>query len=54
MLLMNLFAGQQWRLRHKEQTVDTWREGEGGANRESSIETYITVCKKDSQWEFAA
>ena len=28
-------------------------EGEGGMYGESNIETYITVCKIDSQWEFA-
>ena len=39
-LLMNLFAGQQWRRRHREQTVDTAGEGEGGTNGETSMETY--------------
>ena len=28
-------------------------EGEGGMYRESNMETYITICKIDSQWEFA-
>ena len=28
-------------------------EGEGGMHGESNMETYITVCKIDSQWEFA-
>ena len=37
---MNLFAGQQWRRRHREQTVDTAGEGEGGTNGETSMETY--------------
>ena len=30
MVLMNLFAGQPWRYRHRERLVDTVREGEGG------------------------
>ena len=29
------------------------KEGEGGMYGESNMETYITVCKIDSQWEFA-
>ena len=56
MVLMNLPAGQQWRCRHREQTVDTVQEGDGGMNTESSIETYInymTICKIDSQWKLA-
>ena len=28
-------------------------EEEGGMYGESNMETYITVCKIDSQWEFA-
>ena len=28
-------------------------EGEGEMCGESNMETYITVCKIDSQWEFA-
>ena len=39
MILMNLFAGQQWKCRHREWT---WRHsggGEDGINRESSMET---------------
>ena len=27
--------------------------GEGGMYGESNIETYIVICKIDSQWEFA-
>ena len=43
MVLMNLFAGQQWRCRHREQEnrlVDTAGEGESGMNSESITETY--------------
>ena len=51
---MNLLAGQQWRNRHREQT---YGHGETGAEvemyGESNMETYITICKIDSQWEFA-
>ena len=51
---MNLFAGQQWRNRHGEQTYGHGqRGGEGELYGESNMETYVTVCKIDSQWEFA-
>ena len=42
MVLMNLFAGQQWRRRHGEQTYGHKRreEGEGGRNGGNSMETY--------------
>ena len=33
--------------------VDTEGKGEGGTNGGSSMETYITICKTDSKWEFA-
>ena len=29
------------------------RGGEGEMYRKSNMETYITICKIDSQWEFA-
>ena len=48
MVLKNLFTGQQWRNRHREQTY-----GHGERGGESNMETYITICKIDSQWEFA-
>ena len=32
MVLMRLSAGQQWRCRHREQTVDTVGEGDSGMN----------------------
>ena len=32
MVLMNPFAGQQWRCRHREQTVGTVGEEENGTN----------------------
>ena len=53
-VLMNLFAGQQWRNRHREQT---YRYGDWGRDSEtcggSNVENYITICKIESQWEFA-
>ena len=55
MVLMNLFAGQQWRHGHREQTCEH-REGvggEGGTNGECSMETHTTMSKTDSQGEFA-
>jgi len=49
---MNLFSGQQWRNRHRKQTMGD-REGEGEMYGVRNMETYITICKIDSQWEFA-
>ena len=50
----NLFTGQQWRNSHREQTfVHGEREGEGEMYGESNMETYIIICKIDSQREFA-
>ena len=51
MVLKNLFTGQQWRNRHREQTYGE-RGGEGEMYGESNMETYITICKIDSQQEF--
>ena len=54
MVPKNLFAGQQWRNRHREQTYGHGeRREEGEMNGESNMETYITICKIDSQSEFA-
>ena len=33
--------------------VGRLEEGEGEMYGESNMETYITICKIDSQWEFA-
>ena len=55
MVLKNLLTGQQWRNRHREQTYGHGeRGGEGEMYVVSNVEIYITVCKIDSQWEFAA
>ena len=54
MVLKNLFTGQQLRNRHRELT---YGHGERGGEVEiygkSNMETYITMCKTDSQREFA-
>ena len=57
MVQMSLFSGQQWRNRHREQAYGY--RGRGGEERdskmcgESNMETYNTICKIDSQREFA-
>ena len=54
MVLKNLFTGQQWRNRHREQTYGHGeRGGEGEIRGKSNTETYITICKLDSKQEFA-
>ena len=54
MVLKNLFIGQQWRNTHREQTYGHGeRGGEGEMYGKSNMETYITICKVDSQREFA-
>ena len=54
MVLKNLFTGQQWRNRHREQTYGPGeRGGEGELYRKSNVETYITICKIDNQQVFA-
>ena len=53
-VLKNLFAGQQWTHRHREQTYGHGeRGGEGEMYEESNNETYITICKMESQRGFA-
>ena len=41
MVLMNLFAGKEWRCRYREQTCGHSGEVKSGTNRESSIDIYI-------------
>ena len=52
-VLKNLFAGQQWRNIYTEKT---YGHGERGGESEmcgkSNMETYINICKIDSQREF--
>ena len=53
-VLKNLFTGQQWRNRHREQTYGHGERGrDGEMYGKSNMETYISTCKIDSQWEFA-
>ena len=53
MVLKNLFTGQQWRHR-EQQSYGHWeRGGEGEMYGKSNMKTHITICKIDSQWEFA-
>ena len=54
MVLKNLLTGQQWRNRHREETYGHGERGEEcEMHRKSNMETYITICKIYSQWEFA-
>ena len=54
MILKNLLTGKQLRNRHQKQTYRHGeRGGEGEMCEKSNMETYITICKIDSQWEFA-
>ena len=54
MVLKNLFARQQWRNRHRKQVYGHGeRGGEGEMYGDINMETYITIYKIDSQWEFA-
>ena len=49
-----VLTGQQWINRHREQTYGHGvRGGEDEMYGKSSMETYITICKIDSQQEFA-
>ena len=53
MVLKNLFTGQQWRNRHREWSYGHGKRGaEGEIYGKSNMETYITICKIDSQKEF--
>ena len=46
MVLMNLFAGQELRGKHREQTLNTVGEGEGDTSQESSTDIYTQSCVK--------
>ena len=53
-VLMNLSAGQLWRQRHREQICGHSCGSRGwDKSREQHGNIYITICKIDSQWEFA-
>ena len=52
--LEELYTGQQWRNRRREETCGLGeRREEGEIYGESNMETYITICRVDSQREFA-
>ena len=52
MVLKNLLTGQQWR--NREQTYGHGERGEEGETYgKSNMETYISICKTESQQEFA-
>ena len=49
MVLNNLCTGQQWRNIHRKQTYGhEERGGEGEIYGKSNMETYITICKIDT------
>ena len=53
---MNLFSGQRWRnnrIENRPMDTGSGEEGEGEMYGESNMEIYNTMCKIDSQWEFA-
>ena len=55
MVLKILFAGQQWRNRHREQPYGYGeRGGEGEMYGESNMETYVIICKIDNQQEYVS
>ena len=50
-VLMNLFAVSNGETDTENRLMDMGeRDGEGEMYGESSMETYITICKIDSQW----
>ena len=54
MVLKNLFTGQQWRNRHREQIYDHGERGEEGEMYgKSNMETCIAICKIGAQREFS-
>ena len=52
MVVMNLFASQKWRDRPRTDFGHGERGGEGEMYGESNMETYIAICKINSQWKF--
>ena len=54
MVPKNLLAGQQWRNGHRDHSFVLYghgeREGDGEMCGKSNMETYIIICKLDSQW----
>ena len=52
MVLKNLFTGQQWRNR-QNRLMDMGKGEERLSCMERVTWKHITICKIDSQWEFA-
>ena len=52
-LLINLFSGQQWKCRHREKTCGHSEGRRWDKLREQYGNIHTTICKIDSQWEFA-
>ena len=52
MVVMNLFASQKWRDRPRTDFGHRERGGEGEMYGESNMETYVAICKINSQWKF--
>ena len=56
MTLIKIFTGQQWRHRYREQTyghMGSGKVGKGEMYGYRNMETYNSLYKIDSQWEFA-
>ena len=57
MVLINLFAGNNEDADRKQTSGHTGRgvgeEGDGGMYGNSNMETFLTICKTDSHWQFA-
>ena len=52
MVLKNFLQGSNGETDIENRLMDIGRE-EGEMYEKSNMETYITLCKIDSQWEFA-
>ena len=53
MVLKNLFSGQQGETDIENRLMHGDRGGEGEMYEKSNMETYITICKIDSQRELS-
>ena len=59
MVLMNLFAGKEQRVRYWEWTCEhsggrrEWMSGESSIDTHTHTHTHMTMCKIESWWEVA-
>ena len=53
MVLMSLFAGQEWAAAVEKGLADTAGEADGGTNRERSTDVHVLPSVTGSQWEAA-